>query len=328
LNELMRQMLQLHGQYSPMGLPLHSLRFEEGGGDGSGGAAGGGGEGGDAGKAKDTGNGQDEPMFDVPAGDGKTIRVNQAELITLASKAAGADRKFEEAAELRKQFGDLDAETARNGARIMALGQKLTSGRISDTEAQEFCDLLGLDPQALMAEAKSKGQDKPPEPPKKITLDDLDPRLRTVLEGSEESLLEKTKENIAQKVRNAIDSDAHLTKIRDAVPANKRDSFDNVLYEMAIEETLGKVYQGQQLGPELLQLTVQRLRHRLDSIGIPTEKPTLPTSKVVDGLEYLGREVGSNEPIKREPVSSSKYEDNATARFVQRLTQAVRGGVR
>lgn len=64
---------------------------------------------GDNADGDDQGNGEgdgQDPVFEIPVGDGKTITKTQSELIAEASKYHGANRKFEEAAAIRK-----DAET-------------------------------------------------------------------------------------------------------------------------------------------------------------------------------------------------------------------------
>lgn len=53
---------------------------------------------------------EDDPVFEIPVGDGKTITKTQSELIAEASKYHGANKKFEEAAAIRKEAETLKAQ--------------------------------------------------------------------------------------------------------------------------------------------------------------------------------------------------------------------------
>lgn len=64
----------------------------------------------------------DDPVFEIPVGDGKTIQKTQSELIAEASKYHGAAKKFEEAAAIRK---DAEAKIAQIPERERQLGQVL-----------------------------------------------------------------------------------------------------------------------------------------------------------------------------------------------------------
>ncbi|MCI3206553.1 MULTISPECIES: response regulator receiver protein [Pandoraea] len=64
----------------------------------------------------------DDPVFEIPVGGGKTIQKTQSELIAEASKYHGAEKKFEEAAAIRK---DAEAKIAQIPERERQLGQVL-----------------------------------------------------------------------------------------------------------------------------------------------------------------------------------------------------------
>jgi len=276
----------------------------------------------DAGKPQGDG---DPALTVLNVGDGKTLSVTQDELVALATKSAGADRKFQEAAELRKQYEGLDAEKARKGMSVMSLAEKISSGTASEVEAAEFLKAINLDPAVLEGEPTGrKNQDR--QPPKKVTVDDLDDRLKAILSENEEAAVKRTEEQIKENVRNFVDKDPHISKIRSVVPESKKQAFDNVIYDMAIEDTLGRVYGGQRMGPEMLTLVVQRLRNRVDNLGIPAEIKDLPLSQSIRGLEHMASVIGSHEPIKREAVGTDRYEENAIERFAQMLTRRQRAG--
>lgn len=77
--------------------------------------------GGEGAEGDGEGDGQ-EPVFEIPVGDGKTITKTQSELIAEASKYHGANRKFEEAAAIRK---DAEAKLAQVPEREKQLGTVL-----------------------------------------------------------------------------------------------------------------------------------------------------------------------------------------------------------
>ncbi len=61
----------------------------------------------------------DDPVFEIPVGDGKTITKKQSELIAEASKYHGAEKKFAEAAAIRK---DAEAKLSQVPEREKQLG--------------------------------------------------------------------------------------------------------------------------------------------------------------------------------------------------------------
>jgi hypothetical protein len=266
-----------------------------------------------------------ESLFTVPTGDGQTIQVTMKELQDLASKAAGADRKFQEAADVRKKFDNLDPDKARRGAHALELAERIAGGKASDAEAQEFLKILGLDPALLESTDEKKKSDKKESPtPKKLGFDDLDDRLKTILQENESESIRRTEQTIRDKVKNVVDADAVISKTVSIVPEKKRERFQHVLYDIAMKEVLDGVYAGKKFGPELLTLVVQGLRQKLEDMGIPTEPATLPLTQVVTGLDHLSTEVGSNEPIKRVPIGQDGYEENSIKRFAQMLIRKKR----
>lgn len=64
----------------------------------------------------------DDPVFEIPVGDGKTVQKKQSELLAEASKYHGANQKFEEAAAIRK---DAEAKLAQLPEREQQLGMVL-----------------------------------------------------------------------------------------------------------------------------------------------------------------------------------------------------------
>lgn len=76
----------------------------------------------DEGEQGDGEDGGQDPVFEIPVGDGKTITKTQSELIAEASKYHGANRKFEEAAAIRK---DAEAKLAQVPEREKQLGTVL-----------------------------------------------------------------------------------------------------------------------------------------------------------------------------------------------------------
>lgn len=93
--------------------------------------------------------GEDEPVFEIPVGDGKTITKTQSELIAEASKYHGANLKFEEAAAIRK---DAEAQMAQIPEREKQLGTVLEhyireSQALMASQQPNWEALLAQDPQ-------------------------------------------------------------------------------------------------------------------------------------------------------------------------------------
>lgn len=268
------------------------------------------------------GSGAEPQKFTVVV-DGQSVQMTQQEVLEAAAKAAGADKRFNEAAELRKKYENLDPDAAKKGSRVMTLAQKMADGQLTEAEGNEFFQILGIDPNKLeepSAEKSGKPDKKGREPAaRKITKADLDDEMKAIIEENEADAIRRTEQQIQEKVKNVVDKDPQLSKIRNGVPKDRRAAFDKVLLEMAVEDVLDRVYKGARFGPEVLQLTVQRLRQRMEDIGIPTEAASLPVSQVVTGMDYLGREIGSEEPIKRVPIGSDEHEENTIKRFAQML---------
>ncbi len=262
--------------------------------------------------------------FDIPAGEGKSVKMTLEEMQTAAAKSAGADRKFQEASDLRREFGDLDPITAKEGARIAKLAKALQDGTATDRDAESLLKSLGFDDDAIKAIGEGKPAAKKTESKAtKIRDEDLDPSLKVVFDDARDAAIRRTEEAISEKVRKCVDKDPIIIKMISAVPVDRRDRFVQTLYDKAIEITLGQVYQGSRVSPELLQSAVQRLRTDLDSLGIPTESNPLPLTHTVRGLEHAVSEIGSNEPIKRVPIGTDGSEENAIKRFAQKMMQSL-----
>lgn len=297
-----------------MGCAIHFAEPTDKGGDdkgkdGSDRKAGGGG-------GADDKKGGTPKTYDVPVGDGTVVKMTEEEVLAAASKASGADKKFQEAAKLRQQYDGLDPEKGKKGQRILDLSAKGES--MTQAEAQEFFGLLGIDPNA-----KPEGGKKP----KTIEFDALDPRVQDAVKTAETAQIEKLESQIKEKVKKTVDTDKTLVTLRDGLPKERQASFMDTLYEMAIDETLNRVYTGQKLGPELLELVVQRLRKRAENLGIPELlKNRAPTSQRIPGLESLGQGIHAEEPIKRVPVGKDENGDNAVARLAQKILLRRRTG--
>lgn len=274
--------------------------------------------GGDGDAGKDKGGGGGDKTFDVPVGEGKTVKMTEAELVAAASKVAGADKKFEEASKIRKQYEGVDLEKAQQGQRVMDLAGK--GENMSEDEATEFFTILKIDPSLTGGTKDGKG--KPAAKPKKIEFDALDERTQAALKASEDQQIHSLEEKIKNQVRNAIDKDEVLGKIKSGMPKESQEGFAGQLYEMGIDDTLGRVYAGQKLGADLLELVVQKLRKRAESMGIPELlKTRSPASVRVPGLESLGQEIHAEEPIKRVASGQDGYDQNSISRLAQRILQ-------
>lgn len=262
------------------------------------------------------GGGGGEKTYDVKVGD-ETVQMTEKELIEKAGKVEGADRKFREAADLRKKYDGIDPDRASKGQRVLELSEK--GEAMSEAEAREFFTLLKIDPSQTGGE---KGKQRKEEP---ISLEKLDPRVQTAIKAAETVEIERIENQISEKIKNAIDKDSVLSKLEKDLPEPVRKGFKQTLYDMGIDDTLDRVYSGQKLGAELLELVVQRLRKRAESLGIPQLlKDRAPVTQRMPGLELLGQGILAEEPIKRVTAGKDDYDTNAVSRLAQRILQGRR----
>jgi hypothetical protein len=273
----------------------------------------------------------------VKVGGGKVVRATMEEVLGMAEKAGGADERFREAAEVRKAFGGMDAQMARKGVRVMELVERFQGeGEPSEAEVEEFVELIGMDPADLGPGKKGRGQGKEgrKEGGRKeaapVGMNDLDGRVRVVVEEAEKAAMERLEREIGEKVKNALDKDKEIGKVVEMYPEGpERDLFrERVLYEIGIDDALSRVARGQPLDSTALQTIVQKARSRVQSIGVRRNPDRVPVSPPEGtGLGTFGKAVFAEEPIRR-ALPNEDGDENAAARLAQIILRTSRGGGR
>lgn len=305
---------------------------EEGGEEGAGGGgAGGGGEGG---KSEEGGKkAGEETLYDIKV-DGQERKVTLDELRLLAEKAGGAEARFEAASTMRKE--------AERGLRIARALEKVKAENPKDEDVKEFYDAIGT-PEQYQAYLKAKEDagggnrggnrggngDEEDKLRRKLGLDDFDDQTKELLRTAQEGNREKTREKVEAMIKSKVSEDPVLKKLLDSVQdeATRKDA-SNEIIAMANEMVKERVLTGAPFGPELLDSVAQRLRHRVQKLGIPTSKMAGKSSTL--GLGLLGADamVGTNllsdEPVKRVPITDSNWINNVVERTQKKALELLR----
>lgn len=250
--------------------------------------------------------------------DGRDVTMTTEELITAASKAGGADAKFEQASQMLKD--------AAEGSKILAAKKALDeSDGTDETLIANFVGALGLNMGDLEEKAgdmgnKNKNKDDT-QPPKKITLNDLDPHLKEILSTSENMGVTETREKIENSVRNTLDKDAILCKMVGSLSTEEQSKVKEVLFDMAIKDVKGRILTNEAYGTEMINSVVQQVRANVEKLGIPSQAGKSPPMVGPSPLGNFGPEIYATEPIKRVSSTDPKYIETAVKRAQQQLVK-------
>ena len=299
--------------------------------------------GGEPDPAKGGGGGGNEPDKKEPPKDqtyelkvnGETRQVTLKEMQDLAQKASGADAKFEEASDLRKQ--------AQDGLRIKELFGRLSDGNQepSETDIKEFAGMVGVDPaefKEYLAGDPNDGDDKdknkhpPQSDPKAMEawfqeqfgISPAEARQR--LDFSHRRHIDDAKKEIRRISDGAVDKDEIFGKIKIGEKAEDRLA---VIKDRVAEDVLGRIQDGEPFGTELdqkqlLAASVQKIRAYLTKFGIPGKPDQYPVTLGLGPSQGLPAEVQSEEPIKRKSAAEDAGGDNFTARWMQKGLKKLR----
>ncbi len=293
---------------------------------------GGGGGGKDDDKPADDKPADDKPKDDKPAEaqftlkvDGVERTVTRQEVIDLAQKADGADAKFQEAAQIRKD--------ALHGARIGALFTEAGNGGLSAKEASELGGLIGLDTadmEKFMVKAGKplKKDESPAGPGKKIAMMDLPEEAQRAVTAARKAEYKEAIRVITEDCKNLVDKDEIIVKLIDSttvasdVPSKMAEATN-----MVFDDVQRRMLSGEQYGPELVAISVQSIRARLQKFGTPAkalEQPNIPLMMGLPQPSVLPAAVQAKEPIKRVGIEDDKYDENFLHRFQQSVVQSAK----
>jgi len=246
------------------------------------------------------------------------------EATKLISESSGAQQRFEEASALAKKAG--------KGIRLAELSTALQKGAPSQGEVEEFLGLMGTGSEDIAkmigdlsgtGKEKDKKDKKKEEAPSLVSLEQLDPRLKAIIEGAEKADLSNIRQGIEDQVKKEVDKDGILGKMVGELPDDVQGEVKNVLYDMAIESVKGRILGREPFGTDMISSVLQTLRARIKTVGTPIkaagQAPVLGLSPA--GTSF-SPEILANEPIKRLTVDNPQYETNAVDRFQQMLVRA------
>jgi hypothetical protein len=272
-------------------------------------------------KQQDTSKDQ---MFDLTV-NGERRSVTLEEMKTLAQKASGAESKFQEANELRKQ--------AEDGIRMKGLIDRLSDGSHTptDSEIKELSGMLGLDPEEFSAFLKEETapvddpQDKGTGKIDKQALIEalgFDPaEAKSILEYAHQGHIRDAKNEIRKISDEAVDKDPVFGKM--IIGENGKDRSSSIK-EMVAEDVLRRIQDGQPFGTNLVAASVQKMRAHLTKFGVPGRPDQYPVALGLGPGMGLPAEVQSETPIKRVSAAEDGDESNFVSRVMQKGLQMLR----
>lgn len=254
------------------------------------------------------------------------------ELKTAASESLGAQQKFEAASKLRDE--------ASSGRRVMELVTELGKQKTPDEgKTAELLQLLGVAPSAMektieelkkaAGSSDTKSADKSGTTSEPVKVENLDPRLKTIVEAAEQADLERIRTRIVSETEKAVDEDKILGKLIDGVLEGKeRDKVRQALHDMANDDVRGRILGREVYGTEMVQSTLQKVRARVENLGIPSRTAGQPpvTGELGALLADYSPEVHATEPIKRVASTEPGYEESAVKRVQQKIVDSMRRG--
>ena len=267
-----------------------------------------------------------EQSFELTV-DGEKRMVTLDEMKQLAQKASGADKKFQDASDLRKQGED--------GIRIKSLIDRLSNTDTpSESEIKEIASMIGVDPnefaQYLAAEDKTTPAPEatPTVPASKMSKEDIatllgfDPaEAKSILEYSHQEHIKSVRQQIRENSDNVVDKDEIFGKMKIGEGGGDRLA---VVKEMVAEDVLRKIQDGMPFGAELVAASVQKIRAHLTKFGMPNKPDLYPVTLGLGPGGSLPSEVQSENPIKRLSAADDEGEDNFVKRAMQKGLQMLR----
>lgn len=255
--------------------------------------------------------------------DGEERNLSIDELKTLASKSAGADKRFQDAAAATK--------SAERGTRIEALvGSISGTDAPSETDVRELAGLLELEPAEFMqilnesdppqkADKKAENLDFNAEFQKQMGASPAE--VRATLEFSTQRHVNDARKEIRDISDLAVDKDEIIGKM--VIGEDKKEIIVQVK-DMVAEDVLRKIQDGKPFGADLVAASVQRVRSQLIKLGIPRKLAQYPAVLGLGPSVGLPAEIQADEPIKRVLSSDDGDEKNLIARTLQKVIKASR----
>ena len=262
--------------------------------------------------------------------DGVERQVTTVEALELASKSAGAQAKFDEAAAMRTE--------ASRGLRTLELMDAMDDSP-SEADIKEFAAIMGVDAGELMAQQneetptpKADGTPAAAGAAPELSKEQVEQAMQQVLgmtpaeaKGvltySKQRHIRDAKAEIRETTDNAVEKDDVFGKIM--VGKVKEDRAE-VIKDLVAEDVLRRIQDGESYGTELVNASIQKVRASVTKFGIPSNPEVYPVSMGLSPGAGLPTEVTSAEPIKRVDAAEDKDEMNLVARMMQKQINANR----
>lgn len=255
--------------------------------------------------------------------DGEKRNVTLDEMRNLAQKASGADKKFQDASDLRK--------SAEDGIRLKSLVDRLSDDahEPSETEIKELAGMIGVDPTEFAQYLKDEGGEPKPEPKPGTTPATADSdaivaalqgagfdlaQMKATNEYSHGRHVDAAKDQIRKISDETVDKDEIFGKMNIGESGKDRNE---VIKDMVAEDVLRRIQDGTPFGAELVAASVQKIRAYLTKFGIPGKPEQFPLTLGLGPGGGLPLEVQSDKPIPRVNAADDASGDN----FVQRAMQ-------
>lgn len=272
-----------------------------------------------SGSSGGTGGRADEPTIKIKV-DGSEKEISLDEARTLAEKASGADKRFQEAARTRQeaeravkfyeaaQRADEDDEAFKEVGRMMGY---------SDEDLDEAVAARA----ALRNEEGARGsQGKQENQAPALTKDQ-----EAALKAGQEARVQQKREEALGNIREALDKDDTLghNKVEDQ---EMRDE----LFGLLLANVRNRLIEtGESFGPDSVQASLQQLKRQVKRLGLFKEDNSDDTDAKVEKLRGLGVGIGETpqeiqgfkalvkegKGPERVPVTDPNYAEN----FAQRL---------
>ena len=255
--------------------------------------------------------------------DGVDVILSIEELKERASKASGADARFQEAAAATK--------AAERGLRIETLTKSISKEDApSEADIRELAGLLGVEPSEFMTQLKEEGPT--PKPNTKTAIADFSAEFQkqfdmTPAEAkaswdfSQQRHVNDARKEIREISDKSVDKDEILGKM---IVGEDKDEVLATVKDMVAEDVLRKIQDGKPFGAELVAASVQMVRSKLTKLGIPKKLNQQPIVLGLAPSEGLSSVIQADEPIKRVPSNEDDQEKNLIARYLQKAVHTAR----
>lgn len=265
-------------------------------------------------------------LFTIKVG-GEERVMSLEDLKRAASESLGAQKAFQQAAEMRKQAESALQTAAKFEKTVELLGILRNGQDLSYAQATELAGIIGGDPEDYMAESapspaqgsSGKEESRQMDPETMQLINSLKEQVEALTRYKAEQDADVTFRNIKSNVENMLDNDPVLSKM--IKESSNKEETRSALCDMVLNDVTVRIYGGRQLGADLLQEALQRTRAIVNKVGKPVihDKDSILPIVGLSPSSLSTQEVLSDKPIDRVKSGEPGYADNFAARLVQRF---------